>query len=181
MLTAAESLLHELSLAQPDFTPHRFGLVAACDGGLIEVSGLSVPIGALCRVAHGPRTEFGGEPLAEVIGFRNGRTLMMLLGDTVMLRPGARVRPEGHPGMLPVGDAFLGRAVAMFSRAEDERTLRLHPEDIALVSDRLQADWKVVPDPTLARGALRVETTSGGVEDGPAEWRRALAEAFHAC
>jgi len=46
-----------------------------------------------------------------VIGFRNGRTLMMLLGDTVMLRPGSRVRPEGHPGMLPVGEAFLGRAV----------------------------------------------------------------------
>ncbi|MEY4720296.1 MAG: hypothetical protein RIQ46_21, partial [Pseudomonadota bacterium] len=53
----------------------------------------------------------GGEPLAEVIGFRNGRTLMMLLGDTVMLRPGARVRPEGRPGMLPVGEAYLGRAV----------------------------------------------------------------------
>ncbi|MBC2665952.1 FliI/YscN family ATPase [Novosphingobium flavum] len=106
MLTRIAPLLGELALAQPDFTPHRYGLVAACDGGLIEVSGLSVPVGALCRVAHGR-----GEPLAEVIGFRNGRTLMMLLGDTVMLRPGSRVRPEGHPGMLPVGEAFLGRAV----------------------------------------------------------------------
>ena len=36
---------------------------------------------------------------------------MMLLGDSVMLRPGARVRPEGRPGLLPVGEAFLGRAV----------------------------------------------------------------------
>ncbi len=106
MLKLFEPLLEELALAQPDFTPHRYGVVAACDGGLIEVSGLSVPVGALCRVAHGR-----GEPLAEVIGFRNGRTLMMLLGDTVLLRPGSRVRPEGHPGMLPVGEAFLGRAV----------------------------------------------------------------------
>lgn len=106
MLNLFEPLLEELALAQPDFTPHRYGVVAACDGGLIEVSGLSVPVGALCRVAHGR-----GEPLAEVIGFRNGRTLMMLLGDTVLLRPGSRVRPEGHPGMLPVGEAFLGRAV----------------------------------------------------------------------
>jgi len=111
VLSQALPLLDDLAAAQPDFTPHRFGLVAACDGGLIEVSGLSVPIGALCRVVHGPNKERGGEPLAEVIGFRNGRTLMMLLGDTVMLRPGARVRPEGHPGMLPVGEAFLGRAV----------------------------------------------------------------------
>ncbi|MDE2595622.1 MAG: FliI/YscN family ATPase [Sphingomonadales bacterium] len=90
-----------------DLTPRRYGLVAACDGGLLEVSGLSVPVGALCHVSHGR-----GEPLsAEVIGFRNGRTLMMLLGDTVLLRPGAKVRPVGSPGLLPVGEAFLGRAV----------------------------------------------------------------------
>lgn len=105
------SLLDSLAAAQPDFMPHRYGLVVACDGGLVEVSGLSVPVGALCRIAHGPKNDFRGEPLAEVIGFRNGRTLMMLLGDTVMLRPGAKVRPEGRPGMLPVGEAFLGRAV----------------------------------------------------------------------
>ena len=111
MLNLFEPLLDELAAAQPDFTPHRYGVVAACDGGLIEVAGLSVPVGALCRVAHGRNKDFRGEPLAEVIGFRNGRTLMMLLGDTVLLRPGSRVRPEGHPGMLPVGEAFLGRAV----------------------------------------------------------------------
>ncbi len=106
MLNLFDPILEDMGAAQPDFTPHRYGLVAACDGGLIEVSGLSVPVGALCRVTHGR-----GEPLAEVIGFRNGCTLMMLLGDTVMLRPGARVRAEGRPGMLQVGEAYLGRAV----------------------------------------------------------------------
>ena len=100
------TLLERLGQAQIDLAPGRYGLVAACDGGLLEVTGLSAPVGALCTVAH------GGAPLsAEVIGFRNGRSLMMLLGDTVMLRPGARVCAEGHPGMLPVGEAFLGRAV----------------------------------------------------------------------
>lgn len=73
------------------------------------------------------------------------------------------------------------RAVAMFSRAEDERVIRLHPDDLALVSEKLAADWTVTPDPTLERGALRIESQSGGVEDGPAQWRRALTEAFHAC
>ncbi|MFM6931411.1 MAG: FliI/YscN family ATPase [Novosphingobium sp.] len=111
MLGALTDLLDGMHAAQPDFTPHRYGLVAACDGGLLEITGLSVPVGALCRVSHGPRSDLRGEPLAEVIGFRNGRTLAMLLGDTVMLRPGARVRPEGRPGMLLVGEAYLGRAV----------------------------------------------------------------------
>ena len=107
MLKLFAPLLDDLAQARIDLAPGRYGLLTACDGGLLEVSGLSAPVGALCRVAHGP-----GEPLtAEVIGFRNGRTMLMLLGDTVMLRPGARVRPEGRPGMLPVGEVFLGRAV----------------------------------------------------------------------
>jgi flagellum-specific ATP synthase len=99
-------LLDRMACAVPDFAPRRYGVVSACDGGLLEVSGLALPIGAQCRIAHGR-----GTLCAEAIGFRNGSTLMMLLGDPVLLRPGARVRPEGRPGMLPVGPAFLGRAV----------------------------------------------------------------------
>ena len=107
MLTLFEPLLGNLETARIDLAPARYGLVTACDGGLLEVSGLAIPVGSLCRVVHGT----GDGIAAETIGFRNGRTLMMLLGDTVMLRPGARVRPEGRPGMLTVGEAYLGRAV----------------------------------------------------------------------
>lgn len=81
-------------------------------------------------------------------------------------------------------DALMRRiekAVAMFVRADDERVIRLHPDDIALLSPRFAADWQVVPDHALERGALRVETATGGVEDGPELWRRAIAEALHQC
>lgn len=106
MLNLSRHLLGDLAEARIDLGPTRYGLVSACDGGLLEVSGLNAPVGALCEVSHGVA------PLAaEVIGFRNGRSLLMLLGDTVMLRPGARVRTRGQPGMLPVGEAYLGRAV----------------------------------------------------------------------
>ena len=107
MLNLFDPILADLAATPVSLAPRRYGLVAACDGGLLEVSGLAVPVGSLCRVVQG-RSETRS---AEVIGFRNGRTLMMLLGDSVLLRPGARVRPDGRPGMLPVGDAFLGRAV----------------------------------------------------------------------
>jgi flagellar assembly protein FliH len=33
----------------------------------------------------------------------------------------------------------------------------------------------------LERGALRVEAANGGVEDGPAQWRQAIAEALALC
>ncbi len=101
------AILADLAAASITLGPRRYGLVAACDGGLLEVSGLAVPVGALCRVSHGRNAAL----TAEAIGFRNGRTLMVLLGDSVLLRPGARVRPEGRPGLLPVGEAFLGRAI----------------------------------------------------------------------
>jgi flagellum-specific ATP synthase len=107
VLKLFDPILSDLEACPVSLTPRRYGLVAACDGGLLEVSGLSVPVGSLCRVLQGKIETLS----AEVIGFRNGRTLMMLLGDSVLLRPGARVRPEGRPGMLPVGEAFLGRAV----------------------------------------------------------------------
>jgi flagellum-specific ATP synthase len=107
VLKLFDPLLTELAAEPIALGPRRYGLVAACDGGLLEVSGLSVPVGAMCRVSHGRDRNLA----AEVIGFRNGRTMMMLLGDSVLLRPGARVRPEGRPGMLPVGEAFLGRAI----------------------------------------------------------------------
>ena len=84
MLNMLERTLDNYALVQPDFTPPRFGMLAARDGGMLEVSGLSVPIGTQCRIAHG-----SGSLTAETIGFRNGRTLMMLLGDPVLLRRSA--------------------------------------------------------------------------------------------
>ena len=72
----------------------------------------------------------------------------------------------------------IERSLALFARADDERVIRLHPDDLALVSPRLANDWQVVPDPALERGALRVEAGNGGVEDGPAQWRLAIAEAL---
>jgi len=106
-------------------------------------------------------------------------TLRQRLQDTVMALCEQTLVPYAIDEQALA--ARVERAVAMFSRAEDERVIRLHPEDLKLVADRLAADWTVVPDSALDRGALRVESQSGGVEDGPAQWRRALAEAFHAC
>ncbi len=56
-------------------------------------------------------------------------------------------------------------------------TLHLHPDDIALVGEDSLADWQVQADPTIGRGSLLLEGPDGAVRDGPAEWRRAIAEA----
>jgi flagellum-specific ATP synthase len=87
--------------------PVLTGRVVTCDGGLIEVEGLPLPVGSLGAIAN----DAGEECLAEVIGFRAGHSLMMLLGDAMLLRPRARVRALGNPGEVRVGPALLGRAV----------------------------------------------------------------------
>lgn len=68
------------------------------------------------------------------------------------------------------------RAALMYSRADDDRVIRLNPDDLALVAPLLPPEWVFRPDSALERGALRVETTTGGVEDGPAQWARAIRE-----
>ena len=72
----------------------------------------------------------------------------------------------------------VAKALDLLRRSEDERTLRLHPDDIALIAGRLPDHVRVEPDPALERGGLRIETPEGGIEDGPSQWRRVLAEAL---
>lgn len=72
-------------------------------------------------------------------------------------------------------------AAAMFQRKHDERIIHIHPEDLELVRGDVSADLELVPDASVERGGLRVETDDGGVEDGPQQWQRALAEIFATC
>ena len=93
------------ALAACDFAPKPkvSGRLASYDGLLMEAVGLSLPVGTVCRV--------GDQVEAEVIGFRNGRTLLMNLGGPAPLLPQAPVRPTGAPGAAEVGAALLGRVV----------------------------------------------------------------------
>lgn len=105
--------------------------------------------------------------------------LRQRLRDTVVALCESAIAPLAiDPDLLTKRIAI---AASMLARADDERVIRLNPQDLELLSPRLQADWTVEADPTLERGAIRVEGASGGVEDGPATWRRAIAEALHQC
>jgi len=75
----------------------------------------------------------------------------------------------------------IATAAAMLSRADDDRVIRLHPDDIALTAPHLADEWTVEADPSLERGTVRVDGASGGAEDGPATWRLAIAEALSRC
>ena len=75
MLAEMQIELARMRSVQVSSGPVQSGRVVACDGGLIEVSGLALPIGSLGVIENEQREE----ALAEVIGFRTGHSLMMLL------------------------------------------------------------------------------------------------------
>jgi flagellum-specific ATP synthase len=93
------------TLAAADFAPRAkvSGRLASYDGLLMEAVGLSLPVGTVCKI--------GDQVEAEVIGFRNGRTLLMNLGGPAPLLPQAPVRPTGGTGDAEVGAALLGRVI----------------------------------------------------------------------
>ncbi|MHA6718413.1 FliI/YscN family ATPase [Sphingomonas sp. RS6] len=106
LIDFATDYLQGLAAAAFDPRPRVAGRLAACDGLLMEAIGLSLPVGTICAIGEGD-----GSIEAEVIGFRNGRTLMMNLGGPAPLLPNAPVRPIGPPGEADVGAALLGRVV----------------------------------------------------------------------
>jgi flagellar assembly protein FliH len=118
------------------------------------------------------KIETAFERLAEAEGLR----LEERLRETVLALCEHTLAPLATD--LDALTARISRALTALRRSEDERLLRLHPDDLALLANRLPAGVKVEVDPSLARGELRVETADGGLEDGPEQWRRALAEAL---
>jgi flagellar assembly protein FliH len=69
-------------------------------------------------------------------------------------------------------------AACRIGGAAESLVLLLHPDDIALIGAEGLAGWRIVPDPAVSRGGLRIESPEGAVSDGPEEWRRAIAAAL---
>jgi flagellum-specific ATP synthase len=97
-----------------DLTRHR-GLVSNLIGLIIETTGLEAEVGEVCLVTPG-RGRPGGRnapaPIeAEVVGFRDGRTLLMALGELHGIGPGTKVVATGAPSRVTVGEGLLGRVL----------------------------------------------------------------------
>lgn len=105
------------ALARAELRP-RTGRVLDFDGLVIQANGPDVFLGELCEV-H-PRSGRGQAILAEVVGFRAGRVLLMPYGDVHGIALESEVVAKGHPLSLPVGDALLGRVVDAFCRPLDQ-------------------------------------------------------------
>ncbi|MGI5818243.1 MAG: FliI/YscN family ATPase [Armatimonadota bacterium] len=109
-----ESLL-EIARAAP--TIRRCGTVAEVVGLTIESRGPACRIGEVCSISRGPDRQ---PVIAEVCGFRDDRVLMLPVGRSDEIAPGARVTALGDDLRVPVGPGLLGRVVGATGRPLDD-------------------------------------------------------------
>src|SRR5215470_14359177 len=78
------------------------GRVVQLIGLVIESEGPLAAMGEVCRI-ESARND--GSTLAEVVGFRNNRVLLMPLGEVRGIHPGSEVVALGKPLQVPVGES----------------------------------------------------------------------------
>ena len=93
------------------------GRVEQVVGLVIESSGPSASVGEACWITAASGI---GEPvLAEVVGFRQHRVLLMPLGEMRGLGPGSEVVRTGQPFKVAVGEVLLGRVIDAMGKPLD--------------------------------------------------------------
>jgi FliI/YscN family ATPase len=98
------------------------GTVQSISGLTVEASGLALPLGSLCRISS-----FGGRrAAAEVIGFRQNRTLLMPLSSIEGVTRGDRIDNTTSAPRIWCSQQLLGRVLDGFGRPIDgKEPLRL--------------------------------------------------------
>mgnify|MGYP001559293577 CR=1 FL=1 len=92
-----------------------FGRITRVVGLMVESSGPSAKIGELCEVELEDKTR---RP-AEVVGFRDGKLMLMPIGEMHGISPGCGVFAMGSTLSIGVGPALLGRVIDGFGRPID--------------------------------------------------------------
>lgn len=143
-LPATNRLEHLLSRARQTRGVESRGHVVQLIGLVIESEGPVAAVGDLCRIES---TRHDGTTLAEVVGFRNNRLLLMPLGEVHGIHPGSDVIALGAALKFPAGDALRGRVIDGLGRPLDG----LGP----VVGDR-QVTLQLRPPHPLQRQRIRV-------------------------
>jgi flagellum-specific ATP synthase len=92
------------------------GKVRDVVGLTIQATGPEMRIGDVCHIHRGTA---GTSVAVEVVGFRDGRILLMPLGEMNGIAPGDSVLPTHHPLRIGVGYALVGRVLNCTGRPID--------------------------------------------------------------
>jgi flagellum-specific ATP synthase len=93
-----------------------YGKVVEITGPVIKANGLRTSIGECCRIfLEDSYIE------TEVVGFKNGTTLLMAISDITGIKPGSRILPIGKKASVKVSQALRGRIINGKGEELDEK------------------------------------------------------------
>ncbi len=106
-------LNHRIHSADP---VRAIGRVTRMVGMIIEIEGLSGPLGSLCRIDIGRNQE---PVLSEVVGFKDNTLLVMPYLDSIGVAPGCQATLVSRAMTVPTGKELLGRVIDGLGRPLD--------------------------------------------------------------
>lgn len=105
----SDKLISRYSSLLQDVNPlQMFGTVTKVVGLVLESEGPKAPVGELCLLKDRNKKEICK---SEIVGFRDGRILSMVLGDLNNITPGTEIIATGYPLYATVGETMLGRVL----------------------------------------------------------------------
>jgi len=99
---------------------HRYtitGQITGVVGPLIEAYLPKVSIGDACKIDNSIE--------AEVIGFKDDKTLLMVFSDTKGIKVGSKVKTKGYSPYVKVGEELLGSIIDPFGKPLNKESLNL--------------------------------------------------------
>ena len=129
------------------------GSIVRTEGLAAAVAGFSAPVGSLVEIERQ-----AGRPIeAEVIGFRDGNTILYPLGEMTGVRHGSRVRLARTTRTLRVGPELLGRVVNARGRVLDGKPEPLLADRVRIVQPPPPATQRPRIDRPLSTGVRALD------------------------
>lgn len=144
-----------------DSGPVRVGLLTAHQGEYLEISGFPHPLGTAARIAN----RCGDFVDGELVGFREDRAIIQILGKPGSLAPCVPVYPGGRHDKVAVGDALLGRIIGPMGEPLDAASAPMCDRHWPLHGQKgnpLQRGRVVEPIPTGVRAIDALFTVGEG-------------------
>lgn len=133
----------------------RYGHLLASDGLVLETRGPEVSLGELCEVQD-QRT--GRTSKAQVVGFRDGRVVLMMVEGNYQVAMGSRVQALDQRMSIPVGNALLGRVIDAFGSAIDGKAPPQGLQAVPLHREPLNPLHRAEIDAVVETGVRSIDT-----------------------
>ncbi len=123
-------------------------------GPMIEATGLRHSIGEACDI----HTTSGHTIQAEIVGFREDKTLMMPVGSTRGIAPGDAISAHGEVPSIQVSEHLLGHVIDALGQPMDDHTFTPQGKYYPLFGTKLNPLQRPMIDTPLDLGIKLMDT-----------------------